>query len=737
MRFVFAGSETVDYLCELGITFYKMAYYDDALHEFKKILLLEPNHPVAKDYINKINQAKEVQRYQVMERVLDEFAQLGLSQKQREKSVEKPESEKPAFKVKGEVQLRLGVTSQDTYWRRANWDLNEKNWRILSSAALDRKENTYDPRIYERLRLDIDTGNQEGWALHSNIMVDPWSFTGKSDKITLTSLWGDIAEVELKYWSNTGYTLNETVNTNLMGNSFNLGEIKVKNGRTHPVIITTSGWGPDPWNYDQFNIPELKIQQKFQPIRELWLDYQQPDLKFRLYPLAYENQALTFDDPLVLSNNHIWWEESPWIRGWKPGNFNSDPAAVDFNKGYWDNSISFFARDSEGRRLTSLRGLSFEFKPQEKTSLITSIASPKTPWQDYEEVDNLVFASRIKHLIDENLECGISLTTRLGYNLKQDDKLDARNFVEGIDLGYEIIDGIKANLEVATSQSKYDLTNSQYKSKYRGYAYYFSLLGRFPLKSIMQTEYGYEGIQPEKEENNFTKFRIFACRMDDSFDASLSSYVETRDDEWWSRHISFRIPFKYYYQGEGSLLNWDDVKSYRIGNGIDIGRSILGLRIESEFLNKKIGNLFDLRNVHDNNGKFIENVVREEFSWDINERLTGKLLGIYHRLPKTKSGIDPFIFNPRTRRYFLNEEIDDGKDPSLKTGSLGIEYRIFSWLAINGIWERTNDISVAYDNFPRGILNGGNYSYIYFENGNEYRDINNWLNQQGIFPKPP
>ncbi|MCM8801452.1 MAG: hypothetical protein NC912_05550, partial [Candidatus Omnitrophica bacterium] len=42
-----------------------------------------------------------------------------------------------------------------------------------------------------------------------------------------------------------------------------------------------------------------------------------------------------------------------------------------------------------------------------------------------------------------------------------------------------------------------------------------------------------------------------------------------------------------------------------------------------------------------------------------------------------------------------------------------------------------------YDNFPRGILNGGNYSYIYFENGNEYRDINNWLNQQGIFPKPP
>jgi hypothetical protein len=257
------------------------------------------------------------------------------------------------------------------------------------------------------------------------------------------------------------------------------------------------------------------------------------------------------------------------------------------------------------------------------------------------------------------------------------------------------------------------------------------------LESILHNEHGYDGISPKGTEESFTKFRLFACRMDDSFDASLSSYVETRDDESWSRHLHFRKPFAQYYQGQGQVLTWDDVKPYRIGNGIDIGRNTLGLRIESLFLDKKAENLFDLRNVHNTEGKLIENVTREELSWEINERLTSKILGIYHYLPDTTAGIDPFVFDSRTRRYFSNTYIEADKDPSIKTGSFGLEYKFFEWMALSGIWEYTNDISLGYDNFPRGILNSGNNSYVYYENGNAYRDVNPWLYGQQYFPKPP
>jgi hypothetical protein len=128
--------------------------------------------------------------------------------------------------------------------------------------------------------------------------------------------------------------------------------------------------------------------------------------------------------------------------------------------------------------------------------------------------------------------------------------------------------------------------------------------------------------------------------------------------------------------------------------------------------------------------------LRDELTWKINDKLTGKFLGIYNRLPHTKGGVDPFVFNPVTREYFLNSFVEDGKDPSIATGSLGLNYDFFDWLGLNGIWEYTNDISLGYDNFPRGLLNGGCPS-LFFENGNAYSQVSNWLNQQNIFPLPP
>lgn len=141
------------------------------------------------------------------------------------------------------------------------------------------------------------------------------------------------------------------------GELVNLPEIKVVNGHTESPVSITNAVG------NTYTLGEIKTYHKFQPLRELWFDYLQEGLKLRLFPIAYENQALTFDDPLKLSNNHIWWEESPWLHAWKPGIYNSGVTPVDFTEGYWDNAISYLVRDSEGRRLTALRGGSFEFNP--------------------------------------------------------------------------------------------------------------------------------------------------------------------------------------------------------------------------------------------------------------------------------------------------------------------------------------------------------------------------------------
>ncbi|MDI6606479.1 MAG: tetratricopeptide repeat protein, partial [Candidatus Omnitrophota bacterium] len=565
------------YLCDFGIALYRQGRFDEALSEFKKALIVEPNNQIAQEYMNLIFQeelqiplskeaepaqvpqkpAKETTRDEVIDRALYDFSNQGFEETGRQFKDERPKIKAGPVEISGQVELRAGFTPQSAYWKRANFNLNERDWRMLSSAALDRKENTYDPRIYDRLRLDLDTDNEEGFNFHSNIMVDPWSFTGRSELVDLSGSAGDLAQFQLKYWSNTGYTIEQAVDTLENGDLVNLPEIKVVNAHTEfPVSITTTGG-------NTYTLDEIKIYRKFQPFRELWVDYVQEDLKLRVFPIAYENQALTFDDPLRLSNNHIWWEDSPWLHAWKPGVYNSGVSPVDFTKGYWDNALSFLVRDTEGRRLTALRGGTFEFRPWENTSLVTSIATPMSIWQDYNDVDNVLSATRLKQSVTDKIDLGLSLTARVGFNTGDASEFDAWNYAGGADFSYEIIDGIKSNLEIAYSQSRYDISNSEYRTRSRGFAYYASLIGRYPFEeSIMRSEFGYEGLKPAEYDNFFTKFKIYAARLDKDFDASLSNYANTRKDEWWSRHIHFRKPFDYYYQGEGQMLSWEDIKNY-------------------------------------------------------------------------------------------------------------------------------------------------------------------------------
>jgi hypothetical protein len=228
--------------------------------------------------------------------------------------------------------------------------------------------------------------------------------------------------------------------------------------------------------------------------------------------------------------------------------------------------------------------------------------------------------------------------------------------------------------------------------------------------------------------------------MDAGFDSALSSYHNTRQDAFWVRHISFRKSFDYYYSGlKYPSSNMDEVNAAKIGDGIDIGRDVVGLRVESLW-DHGASNLFDIRNVHYTNGKYIETVTRDEVTVLPSDKLTVKLLGLYQDLPKTKGGIDPFVFNGDTGEYladYSGDPIDDGKDPSLKTGAIGAEYVFLEWLSANVIFECTNDYTLAYGNFPRGLFNGSMLGGSYYEYGKEYRAGSPYLYDQQVFPQPP
>ena len=504
-----AETLAVEYLCELGVELYNLEKYDDALSEFQKVLAADPENKTAKEYVSRIfknkDQLQKPQSYIPKEpqthpqeealvptskdlnniHTKEEAMEKAFSDLEPKDTIEPLTEDKTrgfllgGIRVTGEAMLSFGVESPGNFiWKRANYDLNERNWRVLSDAAYNQRWNTFDTRVYDSLSINLDTENKSGFSFHSNITIDPWSFTGKSSKFNITGgIWGDTADVELRYWSNTGYTLNDRVFTSISGDVFNLPEIKVVNGRVLPTTVTSS-FG------NIFVIPETKIHRRFQPVREFWLDYMNEDagVKFRVFPIAYQDQAFTSDDPLRITNHHKWWAPSPWLKRYSPGRYNSDPGALDYTKGIWDDTYSTI-RDSTGKYLTALRGFSFELGSAEKTLFTTTVATPKDLWQDYEEVDNYITASRLKHFAADNLSLGATFTTRTGLNINDKNKVDSTNYVGGMDLSYEIIEGVKAQAEVLRSQSYYDQLDSQYKTKARGNAYYFTLINRYPQKA--------------------------------------------------------------------------------------------------------------------------------------------------------------------------------------------------------------------------------------------------------------
>ncbi len=734
-----ASAGIPDYLCELGRVYYAQGNYSQALDEFHKALTLDPENAVARLYVEAINKF-------IWEDTLDNIEFSGKPVKQLAQNNqsgipvyaatrEAPKKEKATsegkspLKVTGEYRLGMGINPDGVQWKRANGDLNERNWRVLSNAGLNRFENTYDPRIFDRFSANLDTQNAEGFNFHSNITIDPWSFTGTSPKVTITSgNKTDTAEIELKYWSNTGRTINQTVYTLRGGDSFNLPEIKVENGRTSAVRVTTTFGGT-------FDIPSLKIEREFQPIRELWFDYKTDVAKLRFFPIAYSDQALNSDDPLGLSNHHIYWEESPWILAWQQGNLNTGATPKDFSQGKWDDSLAFFTRDSDMARLTALRGFSFDYQPLTQTSFQLTAASPKGLWQSYENFYSFPLAMRLKQGVGDTLMLGSTYTYRLGLN--EEKKRDVYTHTWGFDAGFSPFLGTKLQGQLAGSFNKQDLSSPGYTTESRGFVYQVALLNS-SQDDILGLNYGQ--IRPKESDKSFFKSRFHFTHMDAGFTPALASYRETRDDQFWSRHIHFRKPFKYYLSDFGvnkpPLSFENDIAPYAIGDGIDVGRDVLGFRLEASTLDRHLDQLFDVRNVHKTNGKFLENVTRSETTLKATDKLTAKLMLIYHKLHRTYGNKDPVLTNAQTDRVFDNNLIPDDKSPSMNTFSLGLNYNFFEWLSAYGIYEYTNDINGAYDAFPRGILNSSSFETFRMYDSVFRRQTNFVYNQQ-FFPLPP
>ncbi len=773
-----------EFLFSLGLDYYKQGLFDDALLEFNKVLLVDPLNPEAAAYIQKIKDQIGLSRGGLVTLALDEaeaqragvtrpepstfFAReaagpvrtapgrksagtkeagsgrlfgveagpgrpVGVEAGPGRSVVEEVAPGRPVsdyVSVSGVYQVAMGVRSEDKefVWRDANADLNEKNYRILFGTA---KHNTYDPGVYNRIRVDVDTKDLSEAGLdhvkaHANITVDPWSFTGKTQTFTLNGAGGDTAEFELKYWSNTGKTINEIVPTLSNGDAMALPEIKVVGGRTTATTVNTTF-------LNIFNIPSQKVHWEFLPLRELWVDYDNAPYYLRVYPIAYQDQAMGTDDPLRLSDNHTWWEESPWLAEWRPGNLNTGAVPDDFAKGYWNDALAFFTRDSDGLRLTALRGARFTYDDGD-TKVDASVASPKDLWQDYGDFKTYAEALRVTRDLAYNLSVGFTHTGHFGW---KEDVLDGMNNVVAVDTAFEPVVGNKLMAELAYSDSYFDRSNDTFVSRRRGNAYLFSWLGRLPQDELFEQDYF--GIRRGGEEDAFLKWRFNLVRMEDGFDASLSTYRQTRDDEFWSRHISFRKHPLYLYTGLTPSMRFEDIEVFGIGNGIDTGRDVIGLRVEGSALlfERLLEGLIDIRNVHKAvSGGFIENVARLELEYPVNDRLRAKFLGIRQDMPDCQAGLDPYIFDATTGKPLVNTAIQGGEDPSVGTFSVGLEYDVNEHFSLHQVWERTNDFTAATDNYPRGLFNSSSFTTL-IEDGKVYREPIPFLYSQTGFDLPP
>lgn len=536
--------------------------------------------------------------------------------------------------VRGSFRFNFAVKDKDFIWKDANYLLQPGSWRYLYG---EKRYNTHDPAIYNQFKLRVDAPLNEKFSVYTKVVIDPWSFVGRTRTITLPTWYGttnanDPIDVQLKYWSSSAHTYPEIIRSET-GDSFALPEVKVVDGYAKPTTVAG--------NFGSFthrvDIPALKIDREFKPVRALWFDLKEDGYRTIVFLYAEENIGMYSDDPLGLVNNHVLWEPSPWLDMWKPGKLYT---ATGWENGSWDQDL--FLKDTEGNWLTLLRSVRLE---GEFVGVYTDfmVAAPLDLWDDYDTVNNLPLALRIKKELFDQLIIGSVYTTRIGYDQGSVDALDQ---AVAVDTELILNEYHKLKMETAFSKTAQNLNNDDFKVKNDDIAYkaiITSTMDPFDLKIASNISYTYMGRD---------------------FDPPLANYTYTKNDQSWGRHISF-------YQRS------QEEEKYRIGNGIDSDRKVIVFDINlGEF--EGMNTYFNIRNANRaTDGKFLENVVRNETSYRANEQLLTKFLFIFHNRQKTDAGLDQ----------------------DTQTYSGAFKYDFTDWVTLEQIYERTNE----YPGFPDGI----------------------------------
>lgn len=617
--------------------------------------------------------------------------------------------------LSGEYRIGIGITSHDFLWKHANADYvgvpREKNYRYLWGQD---RMNTYDPKIFSRFKLDIQTKSAGPWNSFAEVVADPWSFVG-TKKVTVTSTaGGDSADITLKYWSNDSRTLNEIYRTR-KGNIITLDQIKIVDGKTTPSSVT----GLTDW-FTTFNpIETQKIERDYRFLRKLWFDYRQDTYGIKFFPISDEYEALTTTDPLRLSNNHLYWEQSPWLDRYEPSRlFEHDDGTTPIKTGRWVQNLSFTAKDSDLNRLIFLRGIALRTYATEYP-LEAVIATPMSLWDDYENSDTIDMAARMRAPAGEAVELGFTATQKIGLNRGS---VEAINQVGAVDFTYQMNPA---------------LTAASYNKGYGEIAVSHTAIeqaaGFTTTQNGMAAKIGLDYNAALEKNEGIYKGSAYIGHMDGKFYPGLSNYRYTRtDDPTLSRHVSF------------SPVNPKD-EAYVFGDGIDRGRNAVGFRVQNKAFMEQLETDIRYRNVHRDSGKYIETVTRMENTYKPQEqpRLTLKSLIYYKHLPKTTGRLDPLIWTKNlysVTDYFaeedthpLNVSIADGKDPSIGAFDFGARYELIEKvLAVEGMYEITNDPL----DFPRGLLNN-NFADIQERDGYIWDKVVPFVYDQDLFGLPP
>ncbi len=529
-----------------------------------------------------------------------------------------PKDTASPVRIKGEYRMNLGFkwdNADDFYWKYADTEMLGYNFRYLYG---ENRYNTFNPNIYNSFGLTVDAEPDAAWSAHMDLIVDPWAFVGETEKAVVTSGWGSDIVLQLPYWSNAGRTRNITVRSNA-GDTINIPEIQVRDGDTEPTNVT-SGWG------DRYFIPAINVERDFRPIKNLWLDWDlAEDSRLRIFPYIENAFALTSDDPFGLSNHHIYWEASPWISYWTRG---VEYSAMGWEPGYWTPDT---AEGRQGERLRLLRGAHLTSET-DRTALEAMAASSLSPWNEYESLNNVSYAGRVKTFATDSLSLGTTYTARTGMT---DDDLESFEQAYGFDCSMEVTPEVKAEAQIAYSYRGIDV-DSVHRAGFWGEA----ATGRLHYDKVFDA--------------GKTHYKFAYTYMADDFRPPLASYENSRNDQSWADHIDF-------------VERTEEELAIKVGDGIDRNRQVFSIDNQTALFDDRLKMFSGYRQAHTAGmGKFQESVLRNELSAQVSDFTTLKTLALVHKNPPGKDRETACVFGG------------------------GIRCRVNGQVTVQGVYERAN-----------------------------------------------